>query len=323
MRASSPLGQLFDHGVDAFCCTFASYPIISGLGFSEYQFFLMLTSVQLAFIGAQWVERHTHVLATNVGYVGVTEGQIFAYTFSILSAFIPFAVFHLPLSTLVPTYTPWLINSLVTVSSFLPPIVSTSLTQLSHWLTINWIITILISGSNALIVLEQIGMVWRYFRQQQSTDQPGLKRRLLRAILETLPVIGLVILHYSWLHLPSYRIYPALTQCVIGLLFSHITNQMIVSAMSGDTYPIIQPSLAPLLFLVVHDLAPLFFPYAPSSPFNSALLVWFVFILALFTQISWVIRATRQIARHLDIYIFKLGKPSLDASTNTDDNDDE
>ncbi len=74
-QSSSPLGQLFDHGCDAISVFFGlnSFLFVLRLGCS-YQFFILLFSTTLTFFTQQWEEYHAHVMRTNIGGFGVTEG---------------------------------------------------------------------------------------------------------------------------------------------------------------------------------------------------------------------------------------------------------
>jgi ethanolaminephosphotransferase len=76
--ASSPLGQLFDHGFDCICnlSHISNVAMFTSCGLSEecFWFFAMQGSLQFSFFMAQWEEYYTHVLPHAVGnFVGVTE----------------------------------------------------------------------------------------------------------------------------------------------------------------------------------------------------------------------------------------------------------
>lgn len=75
--ASSPLGQLFDHGCDALCTVFnllsAAATSRAGAGLGSY---IVLSSVSITFYLAQWEEYHTGVMSCGNAFYGVTEGQL-------------------------------------------------------------------------------------------------------------------------------------------------------------------------------------------------------------------------------------------------------
>jgi ethanolaminephosphotransferase len=82
---SSPLGELFDHGVDALNCSLGALIQAAGMGFGHtwYTVFLIaLTTIPFYF--STWEEYHTGVL--YLGYInGPTEGLLISCTILILS----------------------------------------------------------------------------------------------------------------------------------------------------------------------------------------------------------------------------------------------
>lgn len=86
--ASSPLGQLFDHGFDCICnmahCAISSAYLMNG---STRWFFLQQCTLQYSFFQAQWEEYYTHVLPHSTGQIGVTEVN---YGLGVLTIFMGF-----------------------------------------------------------------------------------------------------------------------------------------------------------------------------------------------------------------------------------------
>lgn len=72
---SSPLGQLFDHGVDCVCMLahiagVSGYIMVGG----TYWYFALQSTLQVSFFMAQWEEYYTETLPHAMGnYIGVTE----------------------------------------------------------------------------------------------------------------------------------------------------------------------------------------------------------------------------------------------------------
>jgi len=76
-KASSPLGQLFDHGCDSFSMTFIILMVCQAIRLGpSYELLFFSGLFQFAFFCANWSEYHSGVLTTNVMYFGVTEGQL-------------------------------------------------------------------------------------------------------------------------------------------------------------------------------------------------------------------------------------------------------
>ena len=72
--ASSPLGQLIDHGCDAFSMSFLALFVVSLDGLNEDHMFWGFTKFMsfLHYI-VNWTEYHSHVCPLKVGQIGVTE----------------------------------------------------------------------------------------------------------------------------------------------------------------------------------------------------------------------------------------------------------
>lgn len=100
-KASSPLGQLFDHGCDAITATFLCMNIMSALQFgTSLRSMLLLVSVVVPFYLSQWEEYHTHQMRTNIGQFGVTEAQALAISLFLTSAIVPTGFWATPICTL-------------------------------------------------------------------------------------------------------------------------------------------------------------------------------------------------------------------------------
>lgn len=75
---SSPLGQLFDHGCDAWSTILTIFIPIQVLKMgASTPFFIYFLGLTTAFYAANWEEYHTHVLRSNYSGFGLTECQLF------------------------------------------------------------------------------------------------------------------------------------------------------------------------------------------------------------------------------------------------------
>jgi ethanolaminephosphotransferase len=85
--ASSPMGQLFDHGCDCLAClSHHCTAHICCLAGPSRLYVGTLSAFQFGFLLAQWQERYTGVMPTGVGPVGVTEAQYFLMVLALLAA---------------------------------------------------------------------------------------------------------------------------------------------------------------------------------------------------------------------------------------------
>lgn len=99
--SSSPLGQLFDHGCDAFNTGFfcISFCNALGIGSSIYTVILFICSTTV-FYSSQLIEYSTGVLNTSDGYVGVTELQDFITCMHLCCGIFGREIFSKPIFTI-------------------------------------------------------------------------------------------------------------------------------------------------------------------------------------------------------------------------------
>lgn len=88
-NSSSPLGQLFDHGLDCLCnlshlSAISAFTMMGG----TWSLVLAQASLQFSFFMAQWEEYYTHVLPHATGNIGVTEVNYGLGLFSLCNAFV-------------------------------------------------------------------------------------------------------------------------------------------------------------------------------------------------------------------------------------------
>ena len=86
--ASSPLGQLFDHGCDCFTSSYLVLIVCAQDGFSsdEHLFWGQAKFNTFAFYIMNWTEYHSHESATRVGQLGVTEIQFIVIIAQVFNA---------------------------------------------------------------------------------------------------------------------------------------------------------------------------------------------------------------------------------------------
>jgi phosphatidylglycerophosphate synthase len=86
---SSPVGQLMDHGCDAFSNSFMVIMIAQTHLFGGTIYTIIIQSlVQLTFYTIQWQEHHTGFLITHIHNMGVTEFQFIAISIVLIPVFL-------------------------------------------------------------------------------------------------------------------------------------------------------------------------------------------------------------------------------------------
>jgi len=104
--SSSPLGQLFDHGVDAVAVTPSCMMTFCamGTGFNMKSAYALLFT-QLSFWSAQWAEYYTHRLDHSQGGIGTTEAQLLSIGICISAGIFGTEIFQTPIPEIIPGVT--------------------------------------------------------------------------------------------------------------------------------------------------------------------------------------------------------------------------
>jgi len=276
---SSPLGQLFDHGVD--CISLLSHfsNVFSFVLIGGSKWFLVCqVTTHIVFFSAQWVEYHTGSLPTGAGkFLGVTEVNYGVAILTFCNAFINREAFWLrPLAEVVP-------------ETFLPPFLLD--VRINEFCVIMWAVM------NVGCIAKALQMVFH------DVTAPAARRAALAHLTSPL------LLAAAPFALPAGFIegnsrYLSLS---VGLLFSHITTKLIVFGMARMSYANVQREVLP--FCVACIAAG-----ATGGSFES---VWRItprtfLTIACWLHGLWLVGFCRaviiQICARLDIYCFSIKK---------------
>lgn len=111
--SSSPLGELFDHGIDSLNCCLGGLvqSVCMGLGSSQASAFITFSTCVAMYLST-WETYHTHVL--YLGYVnGPTEGIIIAVITMLISGFKGVAFWNTPINSFFPPLAQFFISFIV------------------------------------------------------------------------------------------------------------------------------------------------------------------------------------------------------------------
>eukprot|EP00922_Rhytidocystis_sp_ex-Travisia-forbesii_P025865 GHVS01037944.1.p1 GENE.GHVS01037944.1~~GHVS01037944.1.p1 ORF type:complete len:583 (+),score=72.76 GHVS01037944.1:539-2287(+) len=110
---SSPLGQIFDHGCDAFSTIFAVFvnAAAARLGLS-WATFTLLGLLQMQMFIYTWWELHFHVYRCSTGATGVTEGQFIMMGVNIAAGVFGPSVYLMTVDDVVPHCTTEIVRAL-------------------------------------------------------------------------------------------------------------------------------------------------------------------------------------------------------------------
>jgi len=304
-NTSSPLGQLFDHGMDCFCnifhpATVASYTMIGG----TYSYFKIMSSLQFAFFTAQWEEYYTHVLPHGCGKLfGVTEVNYGVALLSLVNAFINREVFWLQsLRYSLP-------GGAVSILQMLP---YQSQVQAVLDLQTNEF------GANAWFLLLSSQCFLSFFRTLPHCPTLAEKLSAMSKLFSPLALACLPFLVPFHLVQNNTR----LISIAMGLMFDLITKKMIVFSMAKMSFAMLQFDIVPFLFLTVcmrnnyfcdssfvsnHPVSSFLCDadQSQSEEWNVRIMIglclWHLYRLSL-----WCRLAILQITKRLDIYCFTI-----------------
>ncbi|XP_044277049.1 ethanolaminephosphotransferase 1 [Varanus komodoensis] len=272
-QSSTPLGELFDHGLDSWACMFFVVTVYSTFGrgpngVSVFVLYLLLWVVLFSFILSHWEKYNTGILFLPWGY------DISQVTISIV--YIVTAIVGVE-----AWYRPFLLNFLYR-DLFVAMIIGCALT-----------VTIPMSLLN-------------YYKAHASKM---LKHRSLYEVL--LPFLSPALLFglcTAWVFLsPSdiLEVQPRLFYFMVGTAFANISCRLIVSQMSSTRCQPLNWLLLPLALAVL--AVPL-----QTRPEHEALLLSVLTGFITLAHVHYGVSVVRQLSRHFNIRTFSLRKPSSD-----------
>jgi phosphatidylglycerophosphate synthase len=267
-QASSPLGQLFDHGCDSVVTIFIGMltAMCLRLGFSV-RCVTFVFCMLLPFWMAQWSEYHAHVLPTSIaGLVGVTEAQFVSMAIALANVFsTDFWEVELGI---------WMLPSWWCGRPACPAVRSDALVA-------------------AQLLLAVCGIA-------QCCLAVGTKSsNKVTATLQTVPIIMLAIVGYAWCIVIPHA-HPRLVLFSLGVSFSFMTCKMIVAAMSRTDYNIFQPALVPLPIIFTISKLQLL-------PRHDDVLLGGYVAVTIYAMAQWIRRVIEEISQYIGIHTFRLG----------------
>uniref|UniRef100_A0A7S4MXJ2 Uncharacterized protein n=2 Tax=Odontella aurita TaxID=265563 RepID=A0A7S4MXJ2_9STRA len=274
--ASSPLGQLFDHGFDcicnmAHCAGVGGYTMIGGTKW----FMILQGSLQFSFFMAQWEEYYTHILPHSTGdWLGVTEVNYGLALVAIVMSFIDREAFWIrTVSAVLPA----------PLADLLPPSVVDL--ELRYAAIAGWVILVLV------MCLLSLRRVFR-FVDSNAVRFSAASKLLSPAVVGLAPFL-----------LPSQYIADNTRYISVagGLLFSTITKKMIVFSMAKMTYASIQMDILPFVAICVWIRSD------PNLTKRGAIAIMGVMcILHAIRLVFWARRAINDICKRLGIWCLRI-----------------
>lgn len=281
--SSSPLGQLFDHGVDCLCLIVHLSSIQCWLVAESPTYFGIQAILQFSFFVAQWEEYFTGILPHATGQIGVTEVNYGLALATLFNAFIDRSVYATPLVDLLPAVVfdeRW--NQVI-----VQPVIGCRLDELllRHLMAMGWYTMM------TMLICLSIGRVWGS----------------LSSVSQRLAALGKLITPLALAVAPLY-LPPAiqasnqrLISLSVGLALGLITIKLIVFSMARQAYAVVQFDAAPALAAVVWT------KYDTRLTDDGVALVWRLLVAFYVWRLwNWTTSAIQQICRRLEIQLFTI-----------------
>lgn len=274
--SSSPLGQLFDHGMDCLCnlshlqlaqCVLENPPHLA---------LILQASLQFSFWQAQWEEYYTGILPHASGNFGVTEASYGVASWSLLTAIVGREMYDVTImESPPPSYLEWLAGENASL-------------QVKHVASLGWIFAMM-----SLIVLSWM----RVYKHIMSNEEDSKKMAVFYSAMSKFAspfILGAVSI---WGLTDSIKSSEVAGSLSIGLCFCLITIKLIVYSMARMAYASIQPDILPFIALVI--CASLF---GIDNPFVFQLLDLYYLARLLY----WTHKAITQLCKRLGVQLFRI-----------------
>uniref|UniRef100_A0A3B3SRN2 Ethanolaminephosphotransferase 1 n=1 Tax=Paramormyrops kingsleyae TaxID=1676925 RepID=A0A3B3SRN2_9TELE len=271
--SSTPLGELFDHGLDSWACIFFVSTVYSifgrgNTGVDVLTLYYILWSVLFSFILSHWEKYNTGVLFLPWGY------DISQVTISVV----------------------YIITAVVGVEAWYKPIYGNFYYR--------DLFTVMILGCAFVVTLPM--SLYNVFKAYRSNS---LKHSsLYEAFLPFLSPVILFLLSTLWVCLSPNDIIqqqPRIFYLMVGTAFANVTCKLIVCQMSNTRCQPLSWLLLPMVLLVLL--------VASGVLKHSEGLVLHVWTgLVLLGHIHYGVSVVRQLSAHFHIFPFSLKKPSTD-----------
>lgn len=305
--SSSPLGQLFDHGIDVLCLISQCSAIHAYVGGGGTRLFLSCQfALQISGFMAQWEEYNTGVLPHKCGQIGVTEVNYGLALFSLVNGIIPVEVrdafYDQPLQDVIP-------------SAWLYVIPSTWLykegesNESRHWLVNGGVDTQLRVrngmqiASLAFFFSMMFLCVVRVLILHNKQPVQSVQQRFSAFTKLFSPIILSLVTVYA---LPDETVedHGRLVSLSVGLCLALLTIKMIVFGMARQAYATIQLDIALALVAIAWVCADRRLRESASEA-----AVWmFLVVWYLYRVLTWILSFVGQICHRLNIRLFSLKK---------------
>ena len=289
--SSSPLGQLFDHGMDC-VCNLSHLQLVQCITLLPPRLLVMLQcSLQFTFWQAQWEECYTGILPHATGdYCGVTEVNYGLAVWTISASLFGPELYRLNLieSKMVESWNISTLNWIIAEQN------GSKAIQVRHVIALGW----------SMMILSLLSLSWtRVYKTVTPRVFASAMSKLMSPLLLCVVAIYTTGSYHHYVPKESSAGYFPSCWLALGLCFCLITIKIIVYSMAKMAYASFQVDILPFMIgvLWVHwaeDGETL--PVSPSTIFAVLDLYYFARL------VYWIRRAIFQLCTHLKIELFRI-----------------
>lgn len=288
--SSSPLGELFDHGIDSLNCTYGGIVQTAAvaLGSTSYGA-LMVVSTCIGMYFSTWETYYTHTLYLGV-VNGPTEGLVVSLSTMVISGVMGTDIWK---------------EDAVEVLPFLSFMLPEALKLNEFWV---WIVMF------TLVVLHVPFCVWNVYWACKEDDVP-----FSEALVGLLPFAVAGGATYVWVQSPYSTVLVDNHIVLFGLtaswVFGRLTTGVILNHLTKLEFPLWNSTLIPLLgATVLFYLLPALGLLPQDNPHFETLYMWGFFTYASVNFLTWAVNTINVICSYLGIRCLSL-RP-IDNKTN-------
>ncbi|KAJ6661139.1 hypothetical protein lerEdw1_015275, partial [Lerista edwardsae] len=307
-KSSTPLGELFDHGLDSWACMFFVVTVYSTFGqgpngVTVFVLYLLLWVVLFSFILSHWEKYNTGILFLPWGYDisqvhsllywGKISGKMLWVPDSVKESCSAASPEKRSENTISIVY---IVTSVVGVEAWYGPFLFNFLYR--------DLFTAMIIGCALAVTLPM--SLFNYYKAYTSNT---LKHHsFYEAMLPFLSPVLLFVLCTVWIFLsPSdiLQAHPRLFYFMVGTAFANISCRLIVCQMSSTRCQPLNWMLLPLALVVLVATSGL-------MPESETFLLYLLTSLITLAHIHYGVGVVSQLSKHFHIRPFSLRKPSSD-----------
>ncbi|KAI9105429.1 CDP-alcohol phosphatidyltransferase-domain-containing protein [Phlyctochytrium arcticum] len=279
--SSSPLGELFDHGVDSLNCAFGTIVQAAGLGmgFSWYTV-LLYAAASATFFCSTWENYHTGSL--YLGYInGPTEGLIIACSLLIISGIFGPGFWAQKIETAIPALSKIIPGDLPLLYLFLATTVTMAVTT-------------------------QIPVsIFRVYQARRNSNLP-----VGEAMKQLIPFTVYMLSTFLWIGSPfSTIMHNHIIAYIIttGLVFGRIATAIILAHVTHSPYPTYWTMLLPLVAGAIFTNLPFLLSSGPIiSPLQETLYLYTFLVYAAISYLNWALCVIDRFCTYLGISCLKI-----------------